>query len=95
MDVIWTSAAEHNLIDICDYIAADSPNAAERMDVLFHDAASRLAVFPYMGKTGQLPGTRELFPHRHYRLVYRIDADADTIWILALIHGACRWPPES
>jgi len=48
-----------------------------------------------MGRPGELPGTRELFPHKHYRLVYEVDEDEDTIWILALIHGARRRPPVS
>jgi len=95
MDVIWTTAAAHNLVDLCNYIAADSPNAAVRMDEILHDAASRLTVFPHMGKTGPFPGTRELIVHRQYRLVYEVDVRADTVWILALIHGARDWPPKS
>jgi len=51
MQVIWTSRAERHLADICDYIAMDAPNAAERMDAVFRKAASRLADFPLMGKT--------------------------------------------
>jgi len=92
MDVIWTTAAAHNLIEICDHIAADNPNAAVRMDERFHAAASRLGVFPDMGKPGPFPGTRELIVHQRYRLVYEIDVNADTVWILALIHGARDWP---
>ena len=40
---------------------------------------------------GQVPGTRELNPHRSYRLVYEIAGD--TVWILVLIHTARLWPP--
>jgi len=64
------------------------------MSALFGKAASRLADFPYMGKTGPFPGTRELIVHRHYRLVYQVDVGAETVWILALIHGARDWPPK-
>jgi len=95
MQVIWTSRAERHLADICDYIAMDAPNVAERMDAVFRKAASGLADFPLMGKTGQIPGTRELFPHHHYRLVYRVDPETGTVWILALLHGARHWPPQS
>jgi len=95
MKIVWTPKAEQDRADIYNYIAANNPRAAGRMNVLFGNAVSRLAVFPHMGKTGQIPGTRELFPHKHYRLVYEVDTDTDTIWILTLMHGACDWPPRS
>jgi len=74
-----------------DYIAADSPRAALRMDQLFSDAAAALAEFPMRGRPGLVAGTRELFPHESYRLVY--DIEADTVWILTLVHAARHWPP--
>jgi len=92
MRIIWTPEAEHQRFDIYDYIAADNPRAAVRMDILFDNAADSLTTFPERGKPGALPGTRELFPH-DYRLIYKADHAADTIWILALVHGAQQWPP--
>lgn len=53
--------------------------------------AARLATHPKMGKTGNIPGTRELLPHESYRLVYEIDGE--TVWVLALMHAARQWPP--
>ncbi len=91
MLVIWTPEAEQDRADIWDYIAADNPGAAVRMDERFSEAAARLAVHPKMGKTGKIPGTRELVPHESYRLVYEIDGD--TVWVLALVHTARQWPP--
>jgi plasmid stabilization system protein ParE len=44
-----------------------------------------------MGRPGQIPGTRELIPHESYRVVYEVQAD--TVWILALVHTARLWPP--
>ncbi|WP_246094051.1 MULTISPECIES: type II toxin-antitoxin system RelE/ParE family toxin [Mesorhizobium] len=41
MRVVWTPEAEQDRADIWDYIAADSPSAAARMDQLFSDAAAR------------------------------------------------------
>ena len=91
MIVIWTPEAEQDRIDIWDYIAADKPGAAVRMDKLFSDAAAKLATHPKMGKTGKISGTRELIPHKSYRLVYEIDGD--TVWVLTLVHTARQWPP--
>jgi len=50
--VLWTPEAERDRADIWDYIAADNPSAAARMDALFSAAADRLAAHPKMGKTG-------------------------------------------
>ena len=91
MIVVWTPDAEQDRADIWDYIAAENPGAAARMDKVFSDAAARLAKHPKIGKTGKISGTRELVPHESYRLVYEIDDG--TIWVLALIHTARQWPP--
>ena len=91
MTVVWTPEAEQDRADIWDYIAADNPVAAVRMDELFSDAAARLAKHPKIGRTGKISGTRELIPHESYRLVYEIDVD--TVWVLALVHTARQWPP--
>ena len=91
MIVVWTPEAEQDRADIWDYIAVDNPGAATRMDELFSEAAARLAAHPKMGKTGKIPGTRELIPHESYRLVYEIERE--TLWMLALVHAARPWPP--
>jgi addiction module RelE/StbE family toxin len=89
--VVWTPEAEQDRADIWDYIAADNPVAAVRMDALFSDAAARLTIHPEMGRMGTIPGTRELIVHESYRLVYELDAG--TIWVLALVNTARQWPP--
>ena len=91
MNVVWTPVAEQNRADIFDYIAADNPNAAVRMDELFSEAAAKLAAYPKLGKFGKIAGTRELFPHESYRLIYEISGE--TVWVLALVHSARLWPP--
>lgn len=91
MNVRWTASARLDRLDIMDYIAAENPRAALRMDQLFSDAASSLAEFAMRGRPGLVPGTRELFPHEAYRLVYEVDGD--TVWILALLHASRQWPP--
>ena len=62
MSVIWTPEAEQDRADVWDYIAADNPQAAARMDELFSDAADRLAKHSKLGKPGKISGTRELIP---------------------------------
>lgn len=91
MKVLWTLSAEQDRADIVELIANDNPLAAIRMDELFSAAVGRLAEHPLLGRTGQIPGTRELIPHESYRLVYEVRAD--TVWILTLVHTARLWPP--
>lgn len=90
MRVVWTPEALQDRTDVWDYIAADNPQAAARMDALFSDAASRLADHPKLGRPGTIHRTRELVPHESYRLVYEISGE--TVWILALVHTARKWP---
>ena len=91
MRVVWAAEALQDRIEIWDYIVADNPGAAVRMDDLFSDSASRPAEHPKLGRSGKVVGTRELVVHEHYRLVYEISND--TVYILTLIHTARLWPP--
>ena len=69
MKVVWTPEALQDRADVWDYLASDNPLAAARMDELFSDAVGRLDRHPMLGPAGQIPSTRELFPHQSYRLV--------------------------
>ena len=57
------------------------------------DSVSRLATFPEMGRRGRVGGTRELvIPSQPYIVAYRIQGQ--TIHILAVLHGARKWPEQ-
>ena len=91
MKVRWTPEAEADRLAIWTYLAERDPAAALDLDERFGHAAASLADFPFRGHEGDVPGTRELTPHRRYRLVYEIVDD--TALILVLIHAARLWPP--
>ena len=91
MRVVWTPEAERDRLAIWNYLQERDVAAAVRLDRAFGDAAARLAEFPLLGHEGEIAGTRELTPHRSYRLVYEVMDD--TVWILVLIHSARLWPP--
>jgi addiction module RelE/StbE family toxin len=91
MKVIWSREATEDRDAIFDYIEADNPHAAARMDELFDKASAMLAEQPKLGKEGVIPGTRELLAHRSYRLVYEVNEQ--TVQVLALVHTARQWPP--
>lgn len=90
MRVVWTPEALQDRFDVWDYIGADNPRAAARMDGLLSDAAARLGDHPKLGKPGKIQGTRELVVHESYRLVYEINGE--TVWVLTLVHTARQWP---
>lgn len=91
MRIIWTPEAIHDRENIWNYIAADNHHAAIKMDKLFSQSVIKLSTYPYAGNIGKVPGTRELIPHKSYRLIYEIQEE--TIWILSLVHTAKQWPP--
>ncbi|MBB5685786.1 type II toxin-antitoxin system RelE/ParE family toxin [Sphingobium boeckii] len=91
MKIIWTPGARQDRADIWNYLYERNPDAADRIDCLFSEAVARLADYPLLGHPGEIPGTRELNPHRSYRLVYQIDDDS--VWILTVIHAMRLWPP--
>lgn len=89
MRLIITEPAEQDLDGIVDYIAADNPGAAASVFKQIVVAANRLTDFPAMGRSGWLPGTRELVvPDLPYIIVYQVEAPSDTVTILAVFHGA-------
>ncbi|HEX7339766.1 MAG TPA: type II toxin-antitoxin system RelE/ParE family toxin [Rhodanobacteraceae bacterium] len=95
MKVEWVTAAQEDRDNIVDYIAAENPRAAIEMDELFSKVVSKLGKFPMLGHVGIVPGTRELIPHASYRLIYEVDPETDTVWIMGLVHTARLWPSVS
>lgn len=86
MRVSWSPEAFAHLRAIAERIAEDDPTAAVAFarDVL--ERARRLELFPYMGRAGRDPDTRELIVHRNYLIAYSVFADAVTvlqIWHMA------------
>ena len=91
LPVIWIRQATHQLAEAHEYIPRDSQSAAERQMELIVHAAESLALFPEKGRPGRIAGTRELVvTGTSYIVVYRLRASS--IRILAVLHGARRWP---
>ncbi|WP_375452228.1 type II toxin-antitoxin system RelE/ParE family toxin [uncultured Devosia sp.] len=93
MKLRWTSVARKDRDLIYEYVEADNPNAALRLDERFEDRANQLTRLPYLGREGRVTATRELsVPGSSYILVYRVETDL--VWILRVIHTARAWPDE-
>ena len=89
MTVRWTPTGLRDLESLRAYIAEDNE---ERAAVAVEAILSRidgLLRHPEMGRKGRVAGTRELVMSP-YVIAYRIKGRA--IEIIAILHGARRWP---
>ena len=91
MRLIWARRAISDLAEIRSYITRDNPPAAPRVAARIRQAVSRLTQHPNLGRPGREPDTRELVVTRtRYIVAYRVQDESVTI--LAVVHGARRWP---
>lgn len=91
MKTVWTRLALQDLEHVRNYIATDNPAAAGGTIEKIAKAIENLPSYPNMGRPGRVKGTRELVVVGTSFLVpYRIKKER--IEILAVIHGARRWP---
>jgi toxin ParE1/3/4 len=89
---VWTDRALNDLEDIGDFIAADSPAAAERWVGGLMSAAEQAALAPLSGRRVPEIGrddVREVIK-RSYRIVYRVRPDS--VDVLAVFEGHRRLP---
>lgn len=87
----WTRQGIADLDHAFDFIASANPDAARAMIATIDRAVDGLTTHPQLGRPGRVAGTRELVvPRTPYIVAYRLGRG--TIEILAVIHGARRWP---
>jgi len=88
----WTEQATQQLDQAHDYIAfSNNRQVAARITTQIVNGVQQLAAFPMSGKAGRVPGTRELvISNTPFIAAYAIDKT--DIVILAIYHGAQRWP---
>jgi len=91
--VRWLRRALRNLDEEAEYIARDDPDAAAQMVDRIATSVERLATHPALGRTGRVPGTRELVVSgTPYVVPYRVRGE--TVEILRVFHGARKWPEK-
>lgn len=92
--LIWSPLARLDLKDIANFIAEDSPSAAERFVKSLFQVVERLAEFPESGRVvPELadPAVREVI-RSPCRIVYRIQRRKRTVEIVRVWHGARGTP---
>ncbi|MGA9669395.1 MAG: type II toxin-antitoxin system RelE/ParE family toxin [Terracidiphilus sp.] len=91
MKVRWTTPAVNQLRNIFDYMAADSPRAATRVVGRIREVVRQTGRMPNVGRIGRVEGTREIVVSgTPYLVVYWVVEK--TIHVLAIFHGAQKWP---
>ena len=94
MKLAWSETAMNDLAEVRSFIAERDPSAARAVASAIRKASRRLREFPASGRSGRIPGTRELVvPGLPYVLPYTVDRGR--IVILAVIHAARDWPDEN
>ena len=93
MRVRWLRRVLRNLDEEAAYIACDDPQAAAQLVERIATSVDLLASQPALGRSGRVPGTRELvISGTPYIVPYRVIGD--TIQILRIFHAARKWPEK-
>jgi toxin ParE1/3/4 len=91
MALVWRRQAEQDLQRIFDFILEHNPAAAQRVAERIERRVAELQAHPRAGRRGRVAGTRELVvAGTPYIVAYRVKGRR--IDILAVLHGARRWP---
>jgi toxin ParE1/3/4 len=89
----WTPIAIEHLPAAYEYLAQDNESAAESLVEHIFTAVEQLAQYPQIGRNGRVKGTRELvIAGKPYVVTYRVRRSQ--IDVLAVFHGARKWPEE-
>jgi plasmid stabilization system protein ParE len=89
MKLRFTPRATQDLVDIADYIRANSPGAARRVRGAILDSLQNLVLWPEIGRKQTAEGVRKLVTRRYpYFVYYTVDAAAKEIVILTIRHPA-------
>ena len=92
MTPVWSPETIEDLAALRAYIEQYDPAAARKVALhILHNIEELLPSNPDMGRSGRVPGTRELvIPNTPFIVPYRVLGT--TIQILRIFHGARRWP---
>jgi toxin ParE1/3/4 len=92
MTPVWSPEAMEDIAALRAYIEKDDPAAARRVALhIVESIENLLCDHPETGRSGRVPGTRELvIPRTPFIVPYRVVGN--TIQILRVFHGARRWP---
>lgn len=98
-EIVWTTRANADLVEIAEYHATRSPEYAEALARRLLSAVGRLEDFPSSGRA--VPeiddeSMREVI-YRDYRIIHLLDKDDDRVEVLSVFHSSQQFgaPPSS
>jgi toxin ParE1/3/4 len=93
MKIKWVRLALNDLDEAGEFIAQENPKAASRVLKRIWDAVQMLSDHPHVGRSGRVPGTRELvITGTSFIIPYRVVEN--TVQILRVLHGKRKWPKD-
>jgi toxin ParE1/3/4 len=96
MRIRYTINALRHLTAIAAYIGERNAAVAPRVRDRIQAAAERLGSFPYMGRKGAAPGTREWkVTGLPYVIVHEVRPETDEVLILDVFHEAQLRPGQT
>jgi plasmid stabilization system protein ParE len=92
--VLWSNDALDDLLEQIAHIAADNPDAAERVARRLREVATALGTYA-TGHPGRVSGTYEKsVPRLPYVIAYALTDGDSAVSILRVIHTARDWQGE-
>ena len=91
MQIQWSANAAAQLEAAHEYVAEDNREAAQKQSLAVVRAVEQVVQFPEMGRPGRVAGTRELVI-QGTPLIVAYSVRRGRISVLAVLHGARRWP---
>lgn len=89
MTIRWTGTALRDMESLHAYLGEDNLNAAAATMERILSAIEAVGRYPEIGRNGRVPGARELLV-APFVVVYR--ARKEAVELIAILHGARRWP---
>ncbi|MES2443008.1 MAG: type II toxin-antitoxin system RelE/ParE family toxin [Pseudomonadota bacterium] len=88
-----TPRAEDDLLDIWAYVAAENPDAADRLVRALSEQFRKTSDFPELGQSVDwlVPGHR-ILTRGSYVLIYRILTARHAVELVRVVHSARNWP---
>jgi len=86
----WSVTALEEVDNLTAYVGEHNQSAADALVERIEFCAERLIEFPYMHRSGRVPGTREVVINPNYVLVYRVAADA--VEVISVLHTRQQYP---
>ena len=96
--VIWTRRGGLSLEEAYEYVAADDPDAADKLLAGIFESVDLLERFPFIGARYERRGRRTSYreiQHRMYRIFYRVDERQEEVHVILIWHGSRDEPSFS